>query len=833
MADKKLFTPLSGTQRIFEAVLIAITLMAAYLLLALLTYHPADPGWSQTSWQGEVKNLAGSAGAWLADITMFTFGAFSYLVPPLTVLLGWSLFWRPSRLLEVDYLTLSVRIVGFLLTVLGMSAIASMNFNDMQNFSAGGLVGDVIASAVVPLFGGVGANLMLLCFVATGITLFTGWSWLTIVERIGASCTGTVSAIYHFPTTLGRWLTGGWRQPRFEGPDPLLEGGVGAIDLDEEDEPHGSWTRNPKAKGTAQKTKSDEWLPELDDDTFQFEPQFDDEDDEAPTPVAKPKRAANARPQPVLAAADDDELDLPWAEGDEAPAAPVAVAPKAKRRPQPGMAPLPGLELLDRPPAKTQMMSKDELDRMGRLVEAKLADYNVQAKVVGVYPGPVITRFELDLAPGMKASKITNLSRDLARSLSASSVRVVEVIPGKTFVGIELPNRVRQTVYLRETLDCDDFRDSRNPLTMGLGQDIAGEPVVVNLAKMPHLLVAGTTGSGKSVGVNTMIISMLYKSSPEDLRFIMIDPKMLELSVYEGIPHLLTEVVTDMKDAANALRWCVGEMERRYKLMSAVGVRNLKGYNDKVLAAAAEGQPLRDPLWRPGDSMDQMPPELEKLPHIVVVVDEFADMMMIVGKKVEELIARIAQKARAAGIHLILATQRPSVDVITGLIKANIPTRISFQVSSKIDSRTILDQGGAESLLGMGDMLYMPAGTSNPTRVHGAFVDDHEVHKVVADWKLRGEPNYIEEILSGESDSEGGSGDYGSSGDEELDPLFDEAVAFVVESRRGSTSSVQRKFKIGYNRAARLIEQMENQGIVSSPGGNGQRDVLAPPPVRD
>ena len=833
MADKKLFTPLSGTQRIFEAVLIAITLMAAYLLLALLTYHPADPGWSQTSWQGEVKNLAGSAGAWLADITMFTFGAFSYLVPPLTVLLGWSLFWRPSRLLEVDYLTLSVRIVGFLLTVLGMSAIASMNFNDMQNFSAGGLVGDVIASAVVPLFGGVGANLMLLCFVATGITLFTGWSWLTIVERIGASCTGTVSAIYHFPTTLGRWLTGGWRQPRFEGPDPLLEGGVGAIDLDEEDEPHGSWTRNPKAKGAAQKTKSDEWLPELDDDTFQFEPQFDDEDDEAPTPVTKPKRVANARPQPVLAAADDDELDLPWAEGDEAPAAPVAVAPKAKRRPQPGMAPLPGLDLLDRPPAKTQMMSKDELDRMGRLVEAKLADYNVQAKVVGVYPGPVITRFELDLAPGMKASKITNLSRDLARSLSASSVRVVEVIPGKTFVGIELPNRVRQTVYLRETLDCDDFRDSRNPLTMGLGQDIAGEPVVVNLAKMPHLLVAGTTGSGKSVGVNTMIISMLYKSSPEDLRFIMIDPKMLELSVYEGIPHLLTEVVTDMKDAANALRWCVGEMERRYKLMSAVGVRNLKGYNDKVLAAAAEGEPLRDPLWRPGDSMDQMPPELEKLPHIVVVVDEFADMMMIVGKKVEELIARIAQKARAAGIHLILATQRPSVDVITGLIKANIPTRISFQVSSKIDSRTILDQGGAESLLGMGDMLYMPAGTSNPTRVHGAFVDDHEVHKVVADWKLRGEPNYIEEILSGESDGEGGGGEYGGGGDEELDPLFDEAVAFVVESRRGSTSSVQRKFKIGYNRAARLIEQMENQGIVSSPGGNGQRDVLAPPPVRD
>ncbi|WP_434667669.1 DNA translocase FtsK 4TM domain-containing protein [Aeromonas sp. NJAU223] len=832
MADKKLFTPLSGTQRIFEAVLIAITLMAAYLLLALLSYHPADPGWSQTSWQGDVKNLAGSAGAWLADITMFTFGAFSYLVPPLVVLLGWSLFWRPSKLLEVDYLTLSVRIIGFVLTVLGMSAIASMNFNDLQNFSAGGLVGDVIASAVVPLFGGVGANLMLLCFVATGITLFTGWSWLTIVERIGASCTGSVSAIYHFPTTLGRWLTDGWRQPRMEGPDPLLEGGPSGVNLDDEDEPHSSWTRRPKAVGKVQKTRSDEYLPELDEDTFQFDPQFDDDDD-APAPAAKAKRPARAQPQ--LANEEEDDLDLPWADGDDEPAAPVAAAPapKAKRRPQPNMAPLPSLELLDRPPAKTQMMSKDELDRMGRLVEAKLADYNVQAKVVGVYPGPVITRFELDLAPGMKASKITNLSRDLARSLSASSVRVVEVIPGKTFVGIELPNRVRQTVYLRETLDCEAFTGSHNPLTMGLGQDIAGEPVVVNLAKMPHLLVAGTTGSGKSVGVNTMIISMLYKSSPEDLRFIMIDPKMLELSVYEGIPHLLTEVVTDMKDAANALRWCVGEMERRYKLMSAVGVRNLKGYNDKVLAAAAEGEPLLDPLWRPGDSMDQMPPELVKLPHIVVVVDEFADMMMIVGKKVEELIARIAQKARAAGIHLILATQRPSVDVITGLIKANIPTRISFQVSSKIDSRTILDQGGAESLLGMGDMLYMPAGTSNPTRVHGAFVDDHEVHKVVADWKLRGEPDYIDEILSGESDGEGSGGDYGGGGDEELDPLFDEAVAFVVESRRGSTSSVQRKFKIGYNRAARLIEQMENQGIVSSPGGNGQRDVLAPPPVRD
>ena len=828
MADKKLFTPLSGTQRIFEAVLIAITLMAAYLLLALLTYHPADPGWSQTSWQGEVKNLAGSAGAWLADITMFTFGAFSYLVPPLVVLLGWSLFWRPSRLLEVDYLTLSVRIIGFVLTVLGMSAIASMNFNDLQNFSAGGLVGDVIASAVVPLFGGVGANLMLLCFVATGITLFTGWSWLTIVERIGATCTGSVSAIYHFPTTLGRWLTGGWRQPRFEGPDPLLEGGVGALDLDdEEDEPHSSWTRNPKAKGS-QKSKSDEWLPELDDDTFQFDPQFDDEEDE-PAPVARPKRAAvaNARRQPALADDGDDELDLPWAEGEEAAAPAVAAPVKPKRRPPPAMAPLPSIELLDRPPAKTQMMSKDELDRMGRLVEAKLADYNVQAKVVGVYPGPVITRFELDLAPGMKASKITNLSRDLARSLSASSVRVVEVIPGKTFVGIELPNRVRQTVYLRETLDCEAFSGSHNPLTMGLGQDIAGEPVVVNLAKMPHLLVAGTTGSGKSVGVNTMIISMLYKSTPDDLRFIMIDPKMLELSVYEGIPHLLTEVVTDMKDAANALRWSVNEMERRYKLMSALGVRNLAGYNEKIAQAVRMGRPIPDPYWKPGDSMDAQHPVLEKLPYIVVLVDEFADLMMTVGKKVEELIARLAQKARAAGIHLVLATQRPSVDVITGLIKANIPTRIAFTVSSKIDSRTILDQGGAESLLGMGDMLYSGPNSTSPVRVHGAFVRDEEVHAVVQDWKARGRPQYVDGITS-DTESEGGGG--GFDGGEELDPLFDQAVNFVTEKRKASISGVQRQFRIGYNRAARIIEQMEAQGIVSEQGHNGNREVLAPPP---
>ncbi|WP_312042979.1 DNA translocase FtsK, partial [Erwinia sp.] len=489
--------------------------------------------------------------------------------------------------------------------------------------------------------------------------------------------------------------------------------------------------------------------------------------------------------------------------------------------------PLPTLDLLTAPPPEAEPVDMFALEQTARLVEARLADYRVKAEVVGISPGPVITRFELDLAPGVKAARISNLSRDLARSLSAVAVRVVEVIPGKPYVGLELPNKHRQTVYMREVLECDKFRDNPSPLSVVLGKDIAGQPVVADLAKMPHLLVAGTTGSGKSVGVNAMIISMLYKATPEEVRFIMIDPKMLELSVYEGIPHLLTEVVTDMKDAANALRWSVGEMERRYKLMSALGVRNLAGYNEKVKLAEEMGRPIPDPFWKPGDSMETSPPMLEKLPYIVVLVDEFADLMMAVGKKVEELIARLAQKARAAGIHLVLATQRPSVDVITGLIKANIPTRIAFTVSSKIDSRTILDQGGAESLLGMGDMLYMPPNSSMPMRVHGAFVRDEEVHAVVQDWKARGRPQYIESITAGE-ESENAS--LGLDGDEELDPLFDQAVAFVVEKRRASISGVQRQFRIGYNRAARIIEQMEAQSIVSPPGHNGNREVLSPPP---
>ncbi|MCD8548290.1 MAG: DNA translocase FtsK 4TM domain-containing protein [Aeromonadaceae bacterium] len=856
------FTPISGLQRIFETGLIVLSLGALFLLLALLTYHPSDPGWSQTAWGGKIHNSAGAAGAWTADLCFFVFGVFAYLLPALLVFIGWSIFWRPYRLTSVNYFTLGLRLVGFLVLYLGMAGLGSMHFPDIHSFSSGGLVGDMLGTQLHPLFGDLGTTLVLLCATATGITLFTGWSWLMIAEYLGLAVTGSLQ-LFTQPGEVFRRLT---RRPApAEGPADFFD------DEDDEDDDLAPAARfaprpvAPAAKPAPRFTpvkrspmpassldlpedEEDDWEPAINLGALQESPTpMPRSPVSTPMPRSPAKAEADFIPVMGLSVSDDEEdLSLPWGseQAEPLPAQPVTAPSEAaltqplapvvpKPRPKP-LGELPSLNLLDTPPVRQSMMSPDELERIARLVEAKLADYNVQAKVVGVYPGPVITRFELELAPGMKASKITGLSRDLARSLSAVSVRVVEVIPGKPYVGLELPNRHRQTVYLKEVFDSERFRQSDNPLTMVLGQDIAGESVVVNLAKMPHVLVAGTTGSGKSVGVNVMILSMLYKATPEQVRFIMIDPKMLELSVYEGIPHLLTEVVTDMKDAANALRWCVGEMERRYKLMSAMGVRNLKGFNAKVAAAQASGNPIKDPFWRPGDSFDEEAPDLETLPSIVVIIDEFADMMMIVGKKVEELIARIAQKARAAGIHLILATQRPSVDVITGLIKANIPTRVSFQVSSKIDSRTILDQPGAESLLGMGDMLYLPAGDSTPTRVHGAFVDDHEVHKVVADWKLRGEPNYIDEILNGEVTAESLlPGEQPDLNGEELDPLFDEAVAFVVESRRGSTSSVQRRFKIGYNRAARLVDQMEAQGIVSPPGSNGQREVLAPAPMRD
>ncbi len=573
-------------------------------------------------------------------------------------------------------------------------------------------------------------------------------------------------------------------------------------------------------------------------DTEQFEQVFDDfESDEA-------------HQQPVISSFDiDDEVEEKVAENIDQDVqafqdmvADAKVTAKEKHNPflvqketdlPVPEEPMPTLELLYHPEKRENFIDREALENIARLVEAKLADYKIQAEVVDIFPGPVITRFELDLAPGVKVSRISSLSMDLARSLSAMAVRVVEVIPGKPYVGLELPNMSRQTVYFSDVVGSPQFENASSPTTVVLGQDIAGDAVVADLSKMPHVLVAGTTGSGKSVGVNVMILSMLYKATPEEVRFIMIDPKMLELSVYEGIPHLLSEVVTDMKDASNALRWCVGEMERRYKLMSALGVRNIKGFNDKLKMAAAAGHPIHDPLWKEGDSMDQEAPLLTNLPYIVVIVDEFADLMMVVGKKVEELIARLAQKARAAGIHLILATQRPSVDVITGLIKANIPTRVAFTVSTKTDSRTILDQGGAESLLGMGDMLYLPPGSSHTTRVHGAFASDDDVHAVVNNWKARGKPEYIEEITSGDQSPETLLPGEKMETDEEMDPLFDQVVEHVVETRRGSVSGVQRRFKIGYNRAARIVEQLEAQGIVSAPGHNGNREVLAPAPGRD
>lgn len=879
MAEKKLFTPMSGLQRLFEAGLITIILVAIFIMLSLFTYHPSDPGWSQTAWGGDIRNAAGPVGAWLADILLFVFGFSAYLVPVFMVFFGWLTLWRPKALHTICYLTLSLRIIGFLMVLLSVLALASMSVGNIYYFSSGGLIGDMLLAAMQPVLGSLGTTLLLLCGFATGVTFFTGWSWLLIVERLGGVVLNGPQWFRQLPQQLADWQAGlvkerglapeaepsmltakasepakpsfvSWRgfkeRLTSQAEEPATSSAVAG---EEEDPLLAPIPAQPKVRSSLQKktppvrkepvlsgfAPDDELIAAPDHEEFTDLHEFTTNREST---YSSAPSAGAARPAHV-SLEQEEEMDLPWTNEhtEEVAARPLATSraatPAPKVTPRSDLAVLPSVELLDPPKPRQHTVSEEELNRIARLVEAKLADYNVQANVVGVYPGPVITRFELDLAPGVKVSKITNLSRDLARSLSAISVRVVEVIPGKPYIGLELPNTKRETVYLREVMDTEAFANSKHPLTMVLGQDIAGEPVITNLGKMPHVLVAGTTGSGKSVGVNVMILSMLYKATPEEVRFIMIDPKMLELSVYEGIPHLLTEVVTDMKEAANALRWCVGEMERRYKLLATVGVRNLQGYNIKVQEAIDAGEPLRDPFWDPTISMDTSPPALEKLPNIVVVIDEFADMMMIVGKKVEELIARIAQKARAAGIHLILATQRPSVDVITGLIKANIPTRMSFQVSSKIDSRTILDQQGADSLLGMGDMLYLPAGDSTPTRVHGAFVDDHEVHNVVAAWKQRGEPNYIDEILNGDVGEEGLLPGEVAEGDEDLDPLFDEAVAFVVETRRGSISGVQRQLKVGYNRAARMIDQMEAQGIVSPAVGSGQREVLAPPPVRE
>lgn len=768
-------TVMNGLQRLIEASLIFVVLGNVYLLLALLSFSPFDPGWSQTSWDGPVQNIGGAFGAWLADVCFFTFGFFAYFIPVNLVYVVWRLFCHVRAWREINFFILSLQLLGFVLVTLGLTGLGALSHAEIYVFPAGGVIGQILESMAFPVLQRIGSILLFLLAFAVGVTLLTGYSWLTIAERLGAFIRAFV-----------------YKVRAIEAP---------------------ALPKQIAKKTQIQQTQAP--LEPVADTVIRHEPIMT---------VATPPEAVIVDDEPVIILEAQKTQPVAPVQSTEKPVKTKPALPSEAVE-------LPSISLLDLPCEQGQTLNEDEVDRLAHLVETKLAEYNVRVKVVDVSVGPVITCFELELSPGMKASKITNLSRDLARSLSAMSVRVVEVIPSKPYVGLEIPNPYRQTVYLRSIFASEAFSKTQDPMSLVLGVDISGRSVVVNLAKMPHLLVAGTTGSGKSVGVNVMILSLLYKATPEQVRFIMIDPKMLELSIYEGIPHLLTEVVTDMKDAANALRWCVAEMERRYKLMSAVGVRNLKGFNAKVKAALDAGTPLSDPLWEPQQGRADAAPELHTLPSIVVVVDEFADMMMIVGKKVEELIARIAQKARAAGIHLILATQRPSVDVITGLIKANIPTRVSFQVSSKIDSRTILDQQGAESLLGMGDMLYLPAGESIPLRVHGAFVDDHEVHRVVEELKKQPAVPYEQGIISGDNDT----GSFTSSQDspEDLDPLFDEAVEFVVTSRRGSTSSIQRKFKIGYNRAARIIEQMESQGIVSALGTNGLRDVLAPPPARE
>ncbi len=832
--DESSTKQLSGVQRLLETGLLFFSVFAMFLMLALFSFDPADPGWAQTGYQTPVRNLGGAVGAYISDLLLNLFGFIAYTLPFVVAIVGWLLFQKYHQLMQLDYLTIGLKLIGFIIFYLGITSIASMNFDDIYYFSAGGILGNVLSTTFLPYFSFVGSTLIFLMFSCAGFVLLTGFSWINFIDDVGRYTIAALVFLKQLPKIIkNQFGTGESTDEERKVKENNAANSGDETLFDEKDDFVKAKIKESSKKKisipffSANATKEDEQpqapfvdINDLMGGPLEINVQEHVNDSEI--------TAAFAAVEKIDVADDKQQRSELVTSSDTSQ---VNLVPSVEEKFE-GM---PSIDLLDRADKAKNPINQEELEQVSRLVEAKLLDFKVEARVVAVYPGPVITRFELDLAPGMKVSKISSLSKDLARALSAISVRVVEVIPGKSVIGLELPNKHREIVRLSEVISCEAFVEASSPLTMVLGKDIAGEPVVVDLAKMPHLLVAGTTGSGKSVGVNTMIVSLLYKSTPEDVRLIMIDPKMLELSVYEGIPHLLSEVVTDMKDAANALRWCVGEMERRYKVMSALGVRNLKGYNKKVLSAIKDGEPIIDPIWQPRDGLDQTPPLLEKLPSIVVIVDEFADMMMIVGKKVEELIARIAQKARAAGIHLILATQRPSVDVITGLIKANIPTRMAFQVSSGLNSRTILDQQGAEQLLGMGDMLYLPPGTGVPTRVHGAFIDDHEVHAVVKDWKSRGVPDYVDEILAGGSDPDmllPGEQAEGSE-DEEIDALYDEAVNFVTEKRRVSISSVQRQFRIGYNRSARIVEQMEIQGVVSTAGNNGAREVLAPPPIKN
>lgn len=742
--------------RLREAALILAVALAAYLLLSLWSYEPTDPAWSTTGSNDVIANSGGVVGAWLADALLYGFGLPAHLFPFMLGFSGWLLFsWGKRSADSVDALHFwIIKTIGLLMALSaasGLSTLSLPHYELMLPEGAGGVLGQVVGHGFESVFGASGTTLLLLAVLLTGVTLFTGLSWLMVIDKLGSLA--MLAVVY-----INRWI----REFRED------------------------WLAR-----RARQQREESFLEQKE----------------------KLQHKAKVRIEPVL------EKKEPSKREEKEKQVPLFETPDA-----PGMPPL---ALLDMAKVSQNGYSEEVLQALSRQVELKLKDFGVEVQVVEVQPGPVVTRFELQPAPGIKVSRISGLAKDLARALSVSSVRIVEVIPGKPVVGLEIPNETREVVRLREILACADYENSKSLLALALGKDIAGRPVVANLEKMPHLLVAGTTGSGKSVAVNAMILSMLYKASPEQVRMIMVDPKMLELSVYEDIPHLLTPVVTDMKEAANALRWCVAEMERRYPLMAALGVRNIAGYNKKVREAIERGEPIKNPTIEvePGEVV----PTLEPLPFIVVVIDELADMMMVVGKQVEELIARLAQKARAAGIHLILATQRPSVDVITGLIKANIPTRIAFQVSSRIDSRTILDQMGAEQLLGQGDMLYLPPGSGLPERVHGAFVDDHEVHAVVEHLKKMAAPNYLEEItqdLAGE-DGEGGIGD---PSDAESDPLYDQAVQIVTETRRASVSGIQRRLKIGYNRAARIVEAMEAAGVVSAMQGNGSREVLAPPP---
>ena len=763
-----------------EVGLFALAAVAIYLLLSLFSYHYGDAAWSYATPDQRIANMGGVVGAWFADLALYLLGYLAFVLPLSMMYFGWMALHREQGAARPDWPLWLLRATGLLLLLLAGSALAAMHFGvspgRLPTHSAGGVWGDVIADVMMAMFSFLGATLLLLAAFLIGLTFAVGFSWLALIDGLGRVVTLSAALLTRWSARLialatARLRTGasGWRRRR---------GG------------RREFAQQRKQRQVAVNAKRAQVT-------------------HSATPHIEPTAGTLT---PGSRAQQEQQLPL--------------LAPSAS--------PYPALSLLDEPKPQDAGYSLDALQAMAQQVEMKLLDFGVQGSVQGIQPGPVVTRFELQPAAGVKASKVTGLAKDLARSLSVIGVRVVEVIPGKSCIGLEIPNERREVIFLSELLRSAQFEASSFPLPMALGKDIGGQPVVVNMAKMPHLLVAGTTGSGKSVGLNAMILSLLYRCAADTLRMIMIDPKMLELSVYEGIPQLLAPVVTDMKEAANALRWSVAEMERRYQLMAAVGVRNLAGYNKKIGDAIAKGKPMADPLYDAAQAYDPAapPPTLEPMPFIVVIVDEFADMMMVVGKKVEELIARLAQKARAAGIHLILATQRPSVDVITGLIKANIPSRIAFQVSSRVDSRTILDQMGAEHLLGHGDMLYLPPGTSVPTRIHGAFVDDHEVHAVAQYLRASGAPDYVDGVLDDAAAEDAATPGLDSASGGEDDPLYDQAVTLVTQTRKASISGVQRRFKIGYNRAARLVEAMEAAGVVGPQQSNGNREVIAPPPIK-